>query len=80
MTIATIDYQAALRRGRKVGASKAEDADLMAMFCESDIQLLVGAVSPQLVWEGAMKKGLTSSELAALASTNPGAVADLMWD
>lgn len=73
------DYTAALKQGKAVGASQATDSQAMALFCESSIQILCGAVSPALVWEGAMKKGLTVTELGKLASTDPGAVADLMW-
>jgi len=72
-------YAQELAKARKVGASHATDAGLMAMFCADSIQILVGAASPQLVWEGAQAKGMTTRDLAKLANTNPAAVHDLMW-
>lgn len=72
-------YQEALTAARKVGAAQASDEGVMAQFCDSSLQLLVGAVSPRLVWEGARKRGLTALQLARLASSNPVAVHDLMW-
>lgn len=72
-------YAAALAAGRAAGAGCCTDAEAMALFCEADVQLLVGAVSPRLVWEGARKQGLSLAELGALASADPLAVADLMW-
>ncbi|MEW9530663.1 hypothetical protein [Microbispora sp. NPDC049125] len=72
-------YAQELAKARKVGAKHASDAGLMAMFCADTLQLLVGAASPQLVWEGAQAKGMTALELAKLANDNPAAVHDLMW-
>ena len=72
-------YAAALAAGRATGAGRCTDAEAMALFCEADVQLLAGAVSPRLVWEGAQKRGLSLAELGALASADPLAVADLMW-
>jgi hypothetical protein len=48
------------------------DAAVMASFCEGVLQLVAGAVSPKLVWEGAL-------ELSNLATRHPRAVAELMW-
>lgn len=72
-------YQEALAAARKVGAAHCSDPGLMAWFCEHDLQILVGAVSPRLVWEGAQKRGLTAQQLARLATTDVTATADLMW-
>lgn len=72
-------YDQALTEARKVGAAHATDAGAMALFCDANLQILVGAVSPQLVWEGAQRKGLTFRELAHLAGTDPMAVSNLMW-
>lgn len=72
-------YQEALDAGKKIGASRASDESVMAMFCESSLQIIVGAVSPRLVWEGAQKAGMTGLDLARLASTDPDAVHELMW-
>ncbi|MFF1343757.1 hypothetical protein ACFVYT_39000 [Streptomyces sp. NPDC058290] len=71
-------YEEALAESRAVGASNASDSVLMAMFCESTLQTLVGAVSPKLVWMGAQKKEISTKELAALCS-DPMAVDALMW-
>jgi hypothetical protein len=49
------------------------------MFCESSLQILVGAVSPKLVWEGAQAKGLTTRDLAKLAHEGWRGVDDLQW-
>ncbi len=72
-------YQQALKAAAAAGTMAATDAQFMAVFCESSIQVLCGALSPQLVWEGAQKTGLTTLELARLASTDPNAVEELMW-
>lgn len=72
-------YNQALAAGREKGASKASDSEAMALFLESSIQTICGAVSPELVWDGAMKTGLTFREVGKLASSNPHAIADLMW-
>lgn len=73
-------YKQALAAANRAGSANADDAGLMAQFCENVIQQLVGAASPQLVWEGAQAKGMTTSELNKLALDNPNAVHDLMWD
>lgn len=73
------DYEEALAEANEVGASNASDAGTMAQFCDSNIQILCGAVAPKLVWEGAQKAGRTFKELTLLAGTDPVAVAELMW-
>ncbi|MEV0237516.1 hypothetical protein [Nonomuraea sp. NPDC050786] len=75
----TMTYQEALDECDRIGAKNASDPALMASFCRGSIQILVGAASPRLVWEGAMKQGMTSRELAKLANKNPDAVHELMW-
>lgn len=72
-------FDDALTRYRKVGASKANDAELMAGFCAYTLQTVVGAVSPKLVWEGAQKQGLACRDLAALCVKDIMAVSDLQW-
>jgi hypothetical protein len=72
-------YREALKRGRKTGVSKAGTAESIAMFCESNVQILVGAVSPELVWTGAMAKRLTFLEFGRMCGSDPGAVEDLQW-
>ncbi len=78
-TVAYPSYEAALAAGREVGASRADDNALMALFCEGPLQTLVGAVSPELVWDGAQRQGLTTRELGRLANTDMMAVSDLQW-
>lgn len=72
-------YETTLKEAKAVGASKANDEQLMALFCDAPLQTLCGAVSPSLVWEGAQSKKMTTKELAALAAKNPMEVAELMW-
>lgn len=72
-------YDQTLKAAKTVGASRANDAELMALFCEGPLQTLCGAVSPALVWQGAQTKGLSSKELAKLANTDSMEVAELMW-
>ena len=78
-SVATSAYREALRRGRRVGAGRCDDAAAMALFCEANIQLLLGAVGPQLIWEGAQKQGLTFLQLGKLCSTDPAQVEALQW-
>lgn len=79
MSATTTTYDQALTEARAAGAVHATDPQLMAMFCHNNVQTLVGAVSPRMVWEGAQKRGLVMDDLARLCADNPGAVADLMW-
>lgn len=79
-TVAYPSYQAALAAGREIGARRANDVALMALFCAGPLQTLVGAVSPQLVWEGAQKRGITTKELGRLANSDVMAVSDLQWE
>lgn len=73
-------YAAALTAGDKAGGANATDAQVMAGFCEDVMQLLVGAFSPRLVWEGAQKAGLTALELHNLcAEKDLRALDDLQW-
>ncbi|MFC9431914.1 hypothetical protein [Streptomyces sp. NPDC056987] len=74
-----MSYDQALAEAEQHGVSKCSAPALMASFCEASLQLLVGAVAPQLVWEGAQKKQLTSKELLRLCHTDPIAVSELMW-
>lgn len=72
-------YETALARYTKMGAANADDTALMAGFCEHLLQPVVGAVSPKLVFTGALESGLTSKKLADLAVNDARAVEDLMW-
>jgi hypothetical protein len=72
-------YEEALEEARTTGASRASDPALMAMFCDANLQILVGAVAPKLVWEGAQAREMTTQDLAQLCSKNPLEVHELMW-
>ncbi len=72
-------YEQALKEARSRGAVQQSDAALMAGYCDQALQLVVGAASPKLVWEGAQKKQMTTRELIHLAQTDPRAVHELMW-
>jgi len=61
-------YAAALSGYDKAGAAHATDAQLMAAFCEHDLQILMGAFGPRLVWEGAQSRRMTTLELARLCT------------
>jgi hypothetical protein len=71
-------YAQALNATRATG-TKLTDPQHMALFCDSSIQILLGAVSPQLIWEGAQKSGLTTRELVELVHEDPDAARDLQW-
>lgn len=73
-------YARTLATARTLGAAKASDAGLIALFCASpSLHQLCGAVSPTMVFDGAYAKGLTYREFMHLVAKNPDAVADLMW-
>ncbi len=72
-------YDAALTAGQTTGARRADDNALMALFCDGPLQYLAGAVSPELVWDGAQKQQLTTRQLATLANSDVMAVSDLQW-
>lgn len=72
-------YATALAAARKDGARHADDAGLMALFCANTLQHLVGAVSPQLVWEGAQRSGLSTADLRDLCAKDVMAVSDLQF-
>lgn len=72
-------YKQALAVAREVGAKHADDPGLMALFCAGPLQTLVGAVSPELVWDGAQRAELTTTQLSALCLRDVMAVSDLQW-
>jgi hypothetical protein len=80
ITVGPVDsYQAELAAANRIGSARATDAGVMAQFCATSLQLIVGAASPELVWIGAQKAGMTALELVTLANKKPLAVHDLMW-
>lgn len=72
-------WEQALDEAKTIGVRRCSNPALMAAFCDGSLQLAVGAVSPQLVWEGAQKKGLTAKDLLRLCNTDVMAVSALMW-
>ncbi len=77
---ATTAYDAALARAKRDGASRCDDKALMASFLDGSAHILIGAVSPRLVWQGAQARGLTTQELTQLIHLDPLKAADLMWE
>jgi hypothetical protein len=61
-------YREALERGRKTGVSRAPAAEAIAMFCQANLQTLVGAVSPELTWTGAVARRMTFLEFGRLCA------------
>lgn len=59
-------YAEALIHAHQAGFAHASEAEAMAGFCES-LPLLVGAVSPRLIWEGAMAYRLEAQDLMKIA-------------
>jgi hypothetical protein len=64
------EFAAALKSGARTGMSRATDAEVMAGFCNDTLQLLAGAVSGRLVWEGAQARGMTSRDLLKIVNAN----------
>jgi hypothetical protein len=73
------EFAAALQREADVGAGRCDDAAAMAGFLDGCAQILLGAVSPRLLWEGAQHVGLTNLEMAYLVNNSPAVAIDLMW-
>jgi hypothetical protein len=72
-------WEQALAEAKSAGLSRCSDAAAMASFCDGTIQHVAGAVSGKLVWQGAMRKGLTYLQLATLCQEKPMDAAELMW-
>jgi hypothetical protein len=72
-------YEEALATARKTGTRHASDEVRMALYCDASVQIVVGAVSPKLMWEGAQKRGMTTKELSRLCTSDPIAASELMW-
>ncbi len=60
------EYAKALVSAHKTGLARCTEDEAMAGFCEV-LPYLVGAVSPRLVWEGAVSYGLTAADLQKIA-------------
>ncbi|GGP80232.1 hypothetical protein [Streptomyces melanogenes] len=72
-------YETVLAAARKAGARCTDNAGVMALFCADTLQTVVGAVSPQLVWEGAQRRGMSAADLVRLCTKDVLAVCDLQW-
>jgi hypothetical protein len=71
-------YGDTLARGKKIGASRAPTAEAIALFCDGPLQTLVGAVSPELVWTGAVARRMAYLEFGRLCA-QPMEVSELQW-
>lgn len=73
-------YQQTLAKAYEVGAAHATDEGLIALFCDSPgLQLLCGAVSAKLVFDGTQTKGMSYRDFMTLVHDQPTAVESLMW-
>lgn len=72
-------FSAALAEARALGSAECSDAALMAHFLDANARFLIGAVSPELIWNGAQKQGMTTKALVDLVYTDPMAAAHLMF-
>jgi hypothetical protein len=72
-------FAAALQREADKGPAQCDDPAAMAGFLESCAQIILGAVSPRLLWDGAQHVGLTNLEMAALINDAPAVAMDLQW-
>lgn len=71
-------YEAALKSARKVGAARAQGDDHVAQMVDT-LCRIHPSCNPRLVYEGAIKKGLSVKVLATLANTDPLGFSDLMF-
>jgi hypothetical protein len=72
-----MQYEQALKQAAKVGASRAEGDCMLALTCLT--LAAVHAINPNLVYDGAKKKGLTYKDVYGLAAYDPVALGDLMF-
>lgn len=74
-----VTWNQALAEAEEKGVGRCSDPAVMAAFCKNTLPAVVGAVSPQLVWEGAQRAGMTLLELGRLAGKDPMAAEALQW-
>lgn len=70
-----LSYEDALKTAKKVGASKAEGLPLLAQTIWTLSQVHRG-INPKMVYDGALKKGLSAAEVRKLGPFDLG---DLMF-
>lgn len=68
-------YEAALRENKRVGSAHATGNAAIAGFC-SMLQFRIGAVSPVLIYEGAIKSNLTYERLCKMSDDE---LIELQW-
>lgn len=71
-------YEQALEEGKRLGASWCGYEACLAGLCKS-LTILHPGTNPELVFNGAIKKGLTNKELATLSLDDPVGYGDLMF-
>jgi hypothetical protein len=72
-------YKEALKGEKKTGVKNCSEVEFLAGFCQT-LPLIVGAVSPELVFNGAVKRKLSAKDLSKMAIEAPQDVIDLMWE
>lgn len=72
-----MSYEEALRRAERVGVSKAEKLEFLALVCKSLAS--IHAINPAMVFAGAQKLGLDAKQVVKLAEADPVALGDLMF-
>lgn len=72
-------YQRSLAEARTTSAVQQTDEQAMAALCTDVLPLKLGAISPELTWNGAQAAGLTTKQLVQLVYDDPQAATDLMW-
>lgn len=74
-----MSYSAALAEAHLLGAAQCSNPALMAQFLDANVSFLIGAVSPELIWNGAQKQGMTAKAVVDLVYADPMAAAHLMF-
>jgi len=72
-------YQVALAAARTTPVAQQTDEQAMAALCADVLPFTLGAISPELIWNGAQAKHMTTKQLLELAQHDPHAATDLMW-
>ena len=72
-----MSYEEALRRAERVGVSKAEKLEFLALVCKSLAS--IHAINPAMVFAGAQKLNLDAKQVVKLAEADPVALGNLMF-
>jgi hypothetical protein len=76
----SMTYREALEEAKRVGTSRCSDPAAMAQFLDSCARILIGrGASPQMLWEGAQRMGLTNRELHRRIHDDPVGASDIMF-